>query len=112
MTHWPIDTHRDHRHCANAFVDAWNNWKNRGALYFYEVMTGAQSQNFQPTDYVDITKVVEQKHKACFIHKSQKIKENYPNDHAKMEVFRGLEKGVAYAEAFVKYAKSEKSDLF
>ncbi|MDZ7615242.1 MAG: hypothetical protein U5K51_17225 [Flavobacteriaceae bacterium] len=52
-------------------------------LYYAEAMTGVQSQNFYPTDYVDITAVLDQKHKACFVHKSQKIEEEYPLYHGK-----------------------------
>lgn len=112
LTHWPVDSHRDHRHCAAVFFDAWLNNGKKEALYFYEVMSGDQTQNFQPTDYVNISSVIQKKHQACFVHKSQKIEENYPNDHARMEIFRGMEAGFEYAEAFVKHSKSKSSSLF
>jgi LmbE family N-acetylglucosaminyl deacetylase len=106
LTHWPIDTHRDHRICSILVYDAWLIMGHKSAFYYGEVMSGIQSQNFTPTDYIDITGVVEQKHKACFAHVSQKIEENYPDDHGKMEIFRGMESGCEYAEAFVRHVRS------
>ena len=101
FTHWPIDTHRDHRICGNLVYDAWLYSGLNLPLYYYEVCTGVQSQNFQPTHFVDISAVVEQKWAACFVHKSLKIGEVYPEEHAKMELFRGIESHAKYAEAFV-----------
>jgi LmbE family N-acetylglucosaminyl deacetylase len=113
ITHWPIDTHRDHRICSLLVYDAWLNSGEAYALYYFEVMTGEQSQNFNPTDYVDITDVIDTKHKACYQHVSQHIEEDYFNDllHGKMEVFRGMEGGFKYAEAYVKQVKSKKMVL-
>ena len=107
FTHWPVDTHRDHRACSILIYDAWLAQGMKAALYYFEVDTGGQTQTFHPTDYCDITPVVEKKHEACFVHKSQKIREEtYPQFHAKMEVFRGLEYGCDYAEAFVHHERS------
>lgn len=106
LTHWPIDTHRDHRICSILVYDAWLNLGRKSALYYFEVMTGNQSQNFAPTYYVDISSVVKQKHEACFIHVSQKIEETYKDDHGRMEQFRGMEFGCEYAESFVRHVKS------
>jgi len=109
ITHWPIDTHPDHRVCSLLVYDSWLRSEKKFALYYLEVMTGAQSQNFSPTDYVDITEVIDIKHKACFQHVSQHIEENYFGSilHAKMEVFRGMEGGFKYAEAFVRQMQSK-----
>jgi hypothetical protein len=52
---------------------------------------------------VDITPVIKQKHNACFVHKSQKIEEEYPLYHGRMELFRGMENSCEYAEAFVQH---------
>jgi LmbE family N-acetylglucosaminyl deacetylase len=101
LTHWPIDTHRDHRICSGLVYDAWLASVRKAALYYFEVCTGGQSQNFQPTHFVDISPVIQKKWDACFVHESQKIKEWYPTDHAKMEMFRGLECQAQYGEAFV-----------
>ena len=106
LTHWPIDSHRDHRICSILVYDAWLKLGRKSALYYCEAMSGDQSQNFTPTDYIDITSVIEQKHKACFVHVSQKMEETYQDHHAKMEVFRGMEFGCKYAEAFVRHVKS------
>jgi len=64
LTHWPIDSHRDHRICSILVYDAWLNLGRKSALYYCEAMSGVQSQNFTPTDYIDITSVVKQKHEA------------------------------------------------
>ena len=106
FTHWPIDSHRDHRICAEIVFDAWSKTGKRASLYYYEVMTGSQTQNFQPDSFVDITRFAETKWKACMVHKSQKVEEFYPESHAKMEVFRGLEAGSKYGEAFVHHTQS------
>jgi LmbE family N-acetylglucosaminyl deacetylase len=106
FTHWPIDTHRDHRICSLLTYDAWLNSGKNAALYYSEAMTGVQTQNFTPTDYVDITSVADQKHRACFVHKSQMIEDTYQDSHGKMEIFRGMECGCKTAEAFVRHAQS------
>lgn len=112
LTHWLIDTHRDHRVCANLFYDAWLSNGQASSLYFYEVLTGGQTQNFNPTDYVDISEELEVKHQACFIHKSQFIEDTYENDHGMMEVFRGMEASVSYAEAYLRHLQSKISPIF
>lgn len=101
FTHWPVDTHRDHRVCSLLIYDAWLQSGQKAALYYYEVVSGGQTQNFSPTHYLDISSVREKKHQACFAHKSQNVEQQYFNDHGKMEEFRGMEYGCAYAEAFV-----------
>jgi LmbE family N-acetylglucosaminyl deacetylase len=111
FTHWPIDTHRDHRICSNLVLDAWLQLDRKFNLFYCEVMTGTQSQNFPPTDYVDISSVIKQKHDACYCHKSQKIEEEYPLYHGRMEIFRGMEYNCEYAEAFVRHFQGTKSSL-
>lgn len=59
-----------------------------------------------PTHYVDVTSCIRQKHDACFIHKSQKIEDEYARYHGRMETFRGMEAGYPFAEAFVAQAMS------
>ena len=106
FTHWPIDTHRDHRACSMLVYDAWLRMGRCVPLFYFECMAGQQSQKFFPTDYVDITAVVQLKHPACFVHESQHIAEWYDSSHGKMEAFRGLECGCDYAEAFTRHAQS------
>jgi LmbE family N-acetylglucosaminyl deacetylase len=106
FTHWPIDTHRDHRACSTLVYDAWLRTGRRVPLFYFESMTGQQSHKFFPTDYVNITAVVERKHQACLVHESQRVTEWYADSHGKMEAFRGLECGCDYAEAFVRQSQS------
>lgn len=103
LTHWPIDTHRDHRSCSMLTYNAWLWMEKKPDLYFYEVVSGGQTQNFAPTNFVDISGVRSVKHEACFAHTSQNIKEQYAKDHGLMEEFRGMESGHPYAEAFVRH---------
>jgi len=111
LTHWPIDTHRDHRATSLLVYDAWLAMGQSFALYYFEVMTGTQTQSFQPTDLVDISAVAARKHAACFAHRSQDIEAEYPRSHGPMETFRGMELGCARAEAFVRHSRSRRAAL-
>lgn len=102
FTHWPIDSHRDHRVCALLVYDAWRQLDHSFDLYYCEAMSGLQSQNFHPTDYVNIESVAEHKHKACMCHVSQSMDWILDEWHIPMERFRGLEFHCKAAEAFVK----------
>lgn len=102
FTHWPIDTHPDHRAASLLAYDAWLGTGKTAALAYFEVLTGEQTQVFRPTDYVDITAVAQKKRDACFLHVSQQPAEWYPT-HEQMARFRGLEHGCAQAEAFVRH---------
>ncbi len=102
FTHWPVDTHPDHRAVSLLVYDAWLRTGRKAALYYFEVLTGEQTQLFRPTDYVDISAVAERRREACFVHASQKPAEWYPI-HERMSRFRGLEHGCEHAEAFVRH---------
>jgi LmbE family N-acetylglucosaminyl deacetylase len=104
LTHWPVDSHADHRACSMLVYGAWIGLGKPGALFFYEVMTGDQTQNFNPTTYVDISAVAERKRSACFEHHSQNVESWYATSHERMEIFRGMECGHERAEAFVQHA--------
>jgi LmbE family N-acetylglucosaminyl deacetylase len=103
FTHWPIDSHRDHRICSILVYDAWLRMAKDFSLYYYEVETGIQSQNFSPAEYMDITGVIDIKTDACMAHSSQDPGDFYENIHRKMEIFRGMEYGCDYAEAFIRH---------
>ena len=91
ITHWPIDSHRDHRVCSNLVYEAWRQTGNTFDLYYGEVMTGLQTQNFSPTLWVDITEQHAKKVKAYYCHVSQGMNE-VQDWHDPMEVLRGMER--------------------
>jgi LmbE family N-acetylglucosaminyl deacetylase len=110
FTHWPIDTHRDHRGCSLLVYDAWLALGRTFALYYYEVSTGAETQHFRPTHYVDISMIEKRKRAACFAHVSQRPAEFYA-DHDVLHRFRGRESGCKWAEAFVHHEQSPETGL-
>lgn len=101
ITHWPIDSHRDHRVCAVLVYDAWRQTGYSFDLYYGEVMTGLQTQNFSPTLWVDITDTHSKKIEAYRCHLSQGIDEVQAY-HDAMETLRGMECHAKYGEAFVR----------
>lgn len=114
VTHWPIDTHRDHRACSSLVLDAWVSLGEPFALYYMEAMSGYQTRNFIPTIHVPIDDVVERKHEACFAHASQLITAfSYDEQlgHGKMERARGAECDSRSAEAYVRQDGTRGTDL-
>lgn len=106
FTQWPIDTHRDHRALALLIYDAWLHMNKAFELYYYEVESGAQTQQFRPTHYVDIGQAESRKKNACFAHKSQNPGPGFYPLHEKMQLFRGMEAGVRVAEAFARHSQN------
>ena len=104
FTHWPIDRHRDHRAASMLAFDAWLKLDRKFDLYFYEVVSGSQSQTFSPTHYVDITATESLKRKATFAHASQNPEGLYRR-HDLMNRFRGAEYRCEFAEAFVRHVQ-------
>jgi LmbE family N-acetylglucosaminyl deacetylase len=106
FTHWPIDTHPDHRVNSSLVFNAWNRfrWDESKAfdLYYYEVLTGEQTLNFHPTHFIDITESFSIKKEATLKHVSQKASEWF-NIHQKMDEFRGFQMNWPgkYAESFI-----------
>lgn len=105
FTHWPIDTHRDHRAASMLVYDAWVAAHHAFDLYYFEVEQGAQTQLFHPTNYVDITKTADRKRASCFVHASQEP-EGWYQLHDKMNQFRGMEAGCQLAEGFVRHCQN------
>ena len=103
LTHWPIDSHRDHRAASLLVYDAWLGGGRSFALYYYEVDQGEQTQIFHPTHYVDITLTESRKRAACSAHASQQPETTFYRLHEMMSRFRGMECGVQYAEGFVRH---------
>lgn len=106
FTHWPVDTHRDHRAASLLAYDAWLRMGRKFALYYFEVNAGSQTQHFRPTHYVDITAVHARKRDACFAHVSQNVDNSLWPLHEAMHRFRGMECGVKAAEGFVVHVQS------
>ncbi len=105
FTHWPVDTHPDHRAASLLAYDAWLHSRQKFALFYFEVMSGSQTQNFAPSHYVDITTTEGQKRAACMAHVSQNPQEFYAA-HDVMNRFRGMECGVKFAEGFIEHVQS------
>lgn len=105
FTHWPIDTHRDHRVISLLVYDAWMESGKKFDLYYFEVDQGFQTQQFHPTHYVNITQTESRKRAACFAHASQNPADFYKL-HDQMAQFRGLECGCKLAEAFVRHGQN------
>ncbi len=109
FTHWPIDTHPDHRAAPLLTYEAWLLGGRKFALYFYEVELGQQTQVFEPNHYVDITQVETRKREACFANTTT-IKGWWPL-HEAMQRFRGMECGCKVAEAFVHHVGGPHVDI-
>ncbi len=106
LTHWPIDTHRDHRAMSLLVYEAWLRLERRFELHYFEVEAGDQTQHFPVTHYVDITKVESRKRDACMAHKSQLPEGGFYELHQQMHRFRGREAGMKAAEAYVRHCQN------
>lgn len=109
FTHWPVDSHRDHRAASLLTYDAWLDGGRKFDLYYFEVDQGEQTQIFHPTDYVNIASVVDRKKAACFAHASQQPATTFWPLHEQMALFRGIECGVTIAEAFVRHSQNRET---
>ncbi len=99
FVHSPDDTHQDHRNLAQSTMSAMRYVPN---FLFYE---GPTTQNFTPTCFTDIEKVLDKKLACLEAHRSQVAKTNI-EDLTILELavssanFRGIQARVKYAEAF------------
>jgi N-acetylglucosamine malate deacetylase 1 len=105
FTHWPIDNHADHRAMSMLVYEAWLKMKKSFALYYYEVSNGEDTVQFAPSRYVDITGVEPTKRAACYAHASQAPDKFYALQD-QVARFRGIERGVRRAEAFLRHVQS------
>lgn len=111
LTHWPVDAHRDHTVCGMLVLDAWRRLGRKFPLFYFEVMTGEQTQMFAPTHIVDITAVSDLKREACMCHVSQNLGPIYDGWHTPMELFRGIQGRCGRGEAFMRHDGAVKSLL-
>ncbi|MCX7956852.1 MAG: PIG-L family deacetylase [Endomicrobia bacterium] len=100
FTHYPEDTHQDHRNLSMATITATRYIRN---VLFYETPS---SINFSPTVFVDIDKCIDKKINLVKLHKSQvnatKIKGlSIVEAVISTAIFRGYQNRVKYAEGFV-----------
>ncbi|PYX37301.1 MAG: hypothetical protein DMG75_07450 [Acidobacteria bacterium] len=86
--------------------DAWAQSRKSFDLYYFEVDQGSQTQQFYPTNYVDIGQTESRKRAACFAHASQQPETGFYQLHDKMNHFRGMECGCDLAESFVRHCQN------
>ena len=104
FTHWPIDFHMDHRAASLLTHSAWLASGKKFPLYYFEAELGTQTQNFYPTNYVNVTSVEERYHQA-FAAQTLFYDEIWPI-HNLMRQMRGHESGCQFAEAFNHHPQS------
>lgn len=63
LTHWPVDTHRDHCAASLLTFQSWLHGGKKAALLYFEVMSGEQTQQFHPNFYVDAATTWQKKRK-------------------------------------------------
>jgi LmbE family N-acetylglucosaminyl deacetylase len=102
LTHWPHDTHQDHRAVSLASISAARYFNS---ILFYEPMTpsGRSYSPFRPQTYVALEpEAVQAKRKALCAHESQykKYGNLWLDAVIARGVHRGYEIGVAHAECY------------
>jgi N-acetylglucosamine malate deacetylase 1 len=104
FTHWPVDSHRDHRAVSALALDAWLRGGKRFAMYYYQV--AEDTSLFSPAEFVDISAVESRRRAACYAHQSQQPGKWYPKQ---TEITRGhgAARGVTQAEGFVRHPESK-----
>ena len=110
FTHWPIDNHADHRATSMLVYDAWLHMQKKFSLFYYEVSNGEDTQQFTPSDYVDISASEPKKRLACYAHASQAPERYYALQDA-VARWRGIESGRTRAEAFVRHVQNPRFAL-
>lgn len=117
VTHNPNDYHPDHNACShlatNARIPAAVRLVETQHPYLEKIpelyyMDSANGLNFQPGEYVDISAQIELKRKALLKHDSQNswaqaiFQLSLVQLVERQTAFRGMQAGVAFAEAFVR----------
>lgn len=104
FTHWPIDFHPDHRAASLLTFNAWLASGRQFPLYYMEAELGTQTQNYHPTDYVDITSVADLTHQA-WLADTLWYSGDWPLTDL-MRQIRGHEAGCKVAESFNHHPQS------
>ncbi|MCA1726656.1 MAG: PIG-L family deacetylase [Actinobacteria bacterium] len=101
LTHWPFDTHQDHRNTGLASISAGRYFTS---ILMYEPMmpSGRSYVAFRPQLYVDVSDYISLKLDALRAHESQhrKYGDAWIEAVESRCRLRGFEMGVRYAEAF------------
>ena len=108
FTHWPIDSHRDHRAVSALVLDAWLKSGKNFTLYYYEV--AEDTLMFSPNEYVNISAVEQRRRAACYAHASQDPDQWYPLQ-TDITRLRGLQNGGGQAEGFIRPLHSVRNVL-
>ena len=101
LTHWPFDTHQDHRNAALSTISA-GRYFNSILMYEPMMPAGRSYVGFRPQVYVDVSDFIGQKLEALRRHASQYAKygEDWIEAVESRCRLRGFEIGCRYAEAF------------
>lgn len=104
---WPMDVHPDHQATGMLAWQVFQDNKFSFDLYFYETTNSPHTKSFAfvPTDYVDISQVMNKKKDAVLQHISQHPNEWY-SMYEILATVRGYEADVTYAEAYIKAQNS------
>jgi len=102
FTHWPVDGHVDHVQCAAVTCNAVRKAKWKGERYFFEVSV-AQTRNYAPTYFVDVTKTLESKLEMMRCYACQNEEDCLSRSNEARAKLRGRQNGVAAAETFTTY---------
>ena len=101
FTHWPVDMHLDHRHCAVATMQAVQLLDCKPELYFFEVLTN-QTCNWNALYSVDVTKTMAKKRELLRKYRCQNSADALVRHKTEQAAMRGQERlpQVDYAETF------------
>jgi LmbE family N-acetylglucosaminyl deacetylase len=103
---FPTDAHGDHMACAWALAAATSRSKWVGEIFAFEVWT-----TLWPNALVDIVAVAERKDHAIRLYESQMADRDYARATLGLNSYRGLARGLDYAEAYYVCSASEFGQL-
>ena len=101
------ESHVDHKVVYSIVYKMIKKQKSKARLYEYEVWTTLRS----PTDYVDISSVIDIKRKMIECHKSQLEDCDYAEKGIALSNYRGMYAHCGYAEAFTESSKMKRNEF-